>query len=47
MTQDEKKQRGFINFMPLIVFALLGITFGVWKLIEVIFWLFKHVRIVP
>ena len=30
----------------LYVFAVIGLTFGLWKIIEIIVWLCKHVSIV-
>lgn len=33
-----------INFTPLILFALLGITLGVWKLAEIVIYIFHHLR---
>lgn len=34
------------DFMtPLMVFALIGMTFGVWKIIEIILWVLSHVTI--
>lgn len=26
-------------------FALIGLTFGIWKIIEIICWLFTHIQI--
>lgn len=28
----------------LVVFCLIGMTFGVWKLIELLIWLFSHIH---
>ena len=31
-----------INFWPLLIAAAMGITLGVWKLVEIILWVFAH-----
>jgi hypothetical protein len=30
---------------PLCIWALIGLTLGTWKIVEIIIWLFKHVSI--
>jgi len=34
--------RGIWNLM--IIFMLIGFTFGLWKIIEVIIWVFRHLH---
>lgn len=33
-----------INLTPLIVLAVIGITLGLWKIVEIIIWFFSHVQ---
>lgn len=33
-------------WITLSIFLIIGMTFGVWKIIEIILWIFKHVSIV-
>jgi uncharacterized membrane protein len=35
-----------LDLRPLIVLAVIGLTFGLWKLIELVIWLCKHIAIV-
>ena len=35
-----------LDFRPLVITAFLGLTFGLWKIIDILSWLFSHVRIV-
>ena len=30
---------------PIFILALLGLTLGMWKLFEIVVWLFQHVHI--
>lgn len=34
-----------IDFRPLIVLSIMGLTLGVWKAVEIIIWIIKHVHI--
>ena len=33
------------NLTPLFVLAFIGLTFGTWKIVEIIIWIFRHVQI--
>lgn len=30
----------------ILILAFLGITFGIWKIVEILIWLFSHIKIV-
>ena len=31
--------------LTIYAFAFIGMTLGIWKIIEIIFWIFKHINI--
>lgn len=33
------------DLKPLFIWAIIGLTLGMWKIVEIIIWLVKHVRI--
>jgi hypothetical protein len=33
-----------INFTPIFILAGLGVTLGLWKLVDIIIWLCKHIE---
>lgn len=42
---DSSMFKGFDTFVLLLfIFAIIGLIFGVWKLIEIIIWMFSHLH---
>lgn len=42
---DSSMFKGFDTFLiVLVVFAVIGAIFGVWKIIELLIWFFKHIQ---
>ena len=35
-----------INFTPLIILALIGLVFGIWKIIEIVIFLSHHIKLI-
>jgi hypothetical protein len=44
---DGSMFRGLDTFLLwLCIFAAIGLIFGIWKIIEIVFWLYHHISIV-
>ncbi len=35
-----------LNFKSLIILAFIGVILGVWKMIDLLIWLFSHIKFV-
>lgn len=42
---DSSMFNGFDKFLYiLVVFAVVGVTLGLWKLVEIVIWVFNHLH---